>query len=58
MILNLTKKFLYCWDVLFTFIDNTQLKYYYRIKEKLEGVSDIRERLSESGAYSQNWEDL
>jgi len=58
MILILIKKFLYCWDVFFTFVDNTQLKYYYSTKKKLERVSEIRERLLESGAYSQNWKDL
>jgi hypothetical protein len=28
-------KFLWLWDVFFTFVDNTQLKMYMRMKDKL-----------------------
>jgi hypothetical protein len=58
VVILLLNKFLYIWDVTATFLDNTQLKYYYSTKKKLERVSEIRERLLESGAYSQDWEDL
>lgn len=51
-------KFLYIWDVIATFLDNTQLKGYYKLLRFRDGMGDKLEELLNRGSYIEDWDDL